>query len=161
MLNSPPLNNKLNVHLYWQQFLLKDNSEPTEQLWAKARERDCIQNIEKSRELFNSWEINSGLEELESTIVLISLECGLQMGSPSRCLATLQGTVAHPQPPLLNLGPAETRGCQSMNIRDSSIWRLIQQTQQGGASCTHWAVPTIGSHTWREFATAKCWGTCL
>lgn len=50
----------------------------------KARERDCIGNIEKPQELFRSWENNSELEELESTIVLISLECGLQVESPSR-----------------------------------------------------------------------------
>lgn len=78
-----------------------------------------------------------------SAIVMfpLNLDSGQELHPGS--VADLQGILAHCQPPLLELDPAETGGRHSMHTRGPSTWRLIQQMQQCAA--THWAANTRGS----------------
>lgn len=64
-------------------------------------------------------------------------------------LVDLQGAVACPQPPLLELDPEEAEECQSVHTRGPS------NPAGAAALCSHLAAHTRGSPIWRKYGANR------
>lgn len=80
-LSLPPPKDISNVHLYAEQFLLRDSWKASTQ---QVRESDHMEKGGVPWQLSGSWGNNPGLEEPLSTIVYIFLKCRQWAGAPSR-----------------------------------------------------------------------------
>lgn len=122
--------NTLNVHLYLEQFFLRDNCEPLEQLLHNKQEnhQSSPRAEGATQDQKNQW--------MSLFMYPLNVDRGRRLHPGS--LAEVQGPEAYPQPPLLELDPIEIGGT------------LIQWVQQDAASCTHWATCMQSSPTWRE-----------